>query len=161
MDFRKLNSYLEAWCFDFPGTVATVKRTPARWNIYSSIDLFNGYFHIPINDQLQRLFCFVLGRWRFANQTLPQEWASRACLFHSKISSLLVGFPCVSYVNDILVKGRDKREHDANLGLVLERLNSMNLHVSKEKVQHAKEQILFMGYDVQCGGYGLDTYISE
>lgn len=62
----------------------------------------------------------------------------------------MADLPCVSYVDDILVRGRNKEEHDSNLGLVLQRLNAMHLHVNDKKMQLAREKILFLGYDIQA-----------
>lgn len=67
----------------------------------------------------------------------------------------------MSNVDDILVGGRSKEEYDKNLGLVLQRLNSMQLHVNENKMQFAREEVLFLEYDIRCGGYCLTTYISE
>lgn len=118
MNFRQLNSYSEAWRSNFLGTIATMKKVPASWIVYSTIDLSNGYFHIYVDEQLQSLFCFELNGKRFAYQIFPKGWASNASLFHSKISISLSNLLCVTYVDDIIVGGRDRKEHDVNLGLV-------------------------------------------
>lgn len=57
----------------------------------------------------RKAFCFELSGRIFAYQTLAQDWASNAYLFRSKISSSLEVLPCVNYVDDILVGGKDKR----------------------------------------------------
>lgn len=38
----------------------------------------------------------------------------------------------MSYVDDILDGGRNRKDHNNNLGLVLQQLNSMHLHVDEE-----------------------------
>lgn len=116
--------------------------------MYSSIDLSNEYLNILNDEQLQSLFCFELNGRRFTYMNLPQGWASSACLFHSKISSSRASLPCVSYVDGILIGDRTIKKHDANLGLVIQRLISMHLHVNEKKMQFPKKKILFLGYDV-------------
>lgn len=67
----------------------------------------------------------------------------------------------MSYVDDILFRGKDRQELDANLNLVLKKSDSMRLHVDANKMQLAKERILSLDYDIQARGYYLNTYISE
>lgn len=88
-----------------------------------------------MDKKLQRYFCFQLKGRRYAHQTLPQGWACSACMFHSQISNCLSDLPCVCYVDNIIVRGVDKNEHDKNLGLLLERLKKMDLHVNENKMQ--------------------------
>lgn len=115
---------------------------------------------VLVDRQLQRLFCFELKRKRCAHQTLPQGWASSACMFYPKISNCLSNIPYVGYVDDVIVGGSDREEHDKNLELLLGRLKEMSLHISEKNVVCSRTA-LFSGHDIQEGRYSLDTHISE
>ena len=46
----------------------------AKWNYYMEIDLKDGFFGIPVDEKLSRLFGFTYGLRRFVWVRLPQGW---------------------------------------------------------------------------------------
>lgn len=72
MDFRLLNEYLATWRSELFGMVENLKRIPSSWNIFTSIGLKHGYYHIPVSKELQWLFCFETNRCRCSYRTLPR-----------------------------------------------------------------------------------------
>lgn len=41
------------------------------------------------------------------------------------------------------------------------KLDEMEMHINPEKVQFSKRQVLYLGFYVGNGGYGLRTYIVD
>ncbi|KAG0440794.1 Transposon Ty3-G Gag-Pol polyprotein [Dictyocoela muelleri] len=60
----------------------------------------------------------------------------------------LIGVSCVVYIDDILVFGRNIKEHDENLNKVIERLSEYRLKENKEKRVERKENVKFLGYEI-------------
>lgn len=129
--------------------------------MFTTINLSRGYYHIPVSKYLQRLFCFETNHQRHAYQTLPQGWASSACLFHLKIVEALAGTPVVSYVDNLIIGGRSREEHDQNLELVLKSLSELNMHLNEGKMQVVKSHFMLLGHDITLGHYNLQTYVNE
>lgn len=72
VDFRLLNAYALTWKTNFLGTLATIRMVPTEWRVYTSIDLSQGYFHIPVCEMLSLLFAFECQEKRFKYRCLPQ-----------------------------------------------------------------------------------------
>lgn len=70
VEFRLLNAYSYAWKTTFPGTLATV---PSTLQIFSSIDLSQGFFHLLVCKELQKLFYFGANGKRYCYQQLPKD----------------------------------------------------------------------------------------
>lgn len=73
------------------------------------------------------------------------------------MATFLLGTPAISYVNDLIVGGTNKIEHDNNLHLVPQRLtfaapnyltlDSLGMHVNARKMQTTKSHMIFLGHD--------------
>lgn len=55
---------------------------------------------------------------------------------------------CAIYVDDILVFGRDRHEHDENLRWVLERAKAFNVKMKLEKCHFAKTEVDYLGFRI-------------
>ena len=112
-------------------TIHAVKNIPKTWTVYSVIDLENGFFNIPLTDELNPYFCCeVLGQ-RLMYNRLPQGWNSSSGIFHDIVRRCLEGIDgVVTYIDDILVGGRNPQEHDGLIKKVFQRLEIYGFHVN-------------------------------
>ena len=55
------------------------------------IDLKDGFFGIPVEDKLSKLFGFTYGNRRFRWIRLPQGWMWSPVLFGERIAEILQG----------------------------------------------------------------------
>ena len=160
-DYRELNAFSDAWTTYFPGTISVIRSIPSTWRYFSCIDLLDGFQQIGVDDKLARRFGFeVLGQ-RWCWKTLPQGWASSSGLFHSRVLSITQGLPVVCYIDDLLVGGSNKEEHEANLLKVLEVLEIWGLLVNKTKMQVAKEDVEFLGMTLKEGTFSFKRYLER
>ena len=69
------------------------------------------------------------------------------------MSHILAGLDgVVSSIDDILVYGKDREEHDTRLTAALKRILDAGITLNREKCEFAKSRILFLGHIVgQCG----------
>ena len=78
-------------------------------------------------------------------------------IFQNTIEELLTGLPgCKNISDDIIVFGKDQATHDANLRQVLERLQSHNLRLNKEKCHFSKSEVMFYGHVLSADGLRPD-----
>lgn len=159
MDFKLLIAYARTCETGFPGTLATIRMIPSKWKIHTSINLSEGYFHIPMCGILSSLFAFECQSKKFKYKCLPHGWTSSASAFHSRMCNMLVNTQAVVYVDDLLVGGRTQAKHNRNFSDVLSRLNQAGMYVNREKMQLNKTHVLFLRYDVGGGAFGLNSYV--
>ena len=62
----------------------------------------------------------------------------------------------VADIDDILIHGTDKKEHDERLHKVLRRLQDMNVTLSPEKCKFARNQVPFLGHIIDGDGIHAD-----
>jgi Reverse transcriptase (RNA-dependent DNA polymerase) len=53
---------------------------------------------------------------------------------------------CMVYIDDIIVYGRTKQEHDRNFEEVLARLDERGVKVNKKKFVYGQEEIEYLGF---------------
>ena len=79
--------------------------------------------------------------------------SSAPSAFQEIISSVLSGIDgCINLLEDIVIHGRTKDQHDTRLQLVLDRLAEYHITLNPYKCQFAKTEINFLGYHVSPQG---------
>lgn len=59
---------------------------------------------------------------------------------------------CKNISDDIIVYGRDVREHDENLNRILTRLQEHNTRLNQDKCTFRKSEVTFYGYSFSAEG---------
>uniref|UniRef100_A0AAV2L3W8 ribonuclease H n=1 Tax=Knipowitschia caucasica TaxID=637954 RepID=A0AAV2L3W8_KNICA len=62
------------------------------------------------------------------------------------MENIMKDLPVVVYLDDLLITGRNKMEHNDNLEYVLQRLQENGLRVKRSKCEFDKEQIEYLGH---------------
>ena len=65
---------------------------------------------------------------------------------------ILQGLPVACYLDDILVAGKSKEEHDQRLEQVLQQLAQSGIHLQKEKCWFCQTQVEYLGHCVDATG---------
>lgn len=160
-DYRGLNKWCDAWNTEFSGTMTTVRQVPHDWIWFTCVDLPNGFHQLPVDSESSKLFGFeALGR-RFAWTVLPQGWACSSGLFHSRVRDIVADLPVISYVDDLLIGGRSLSEHNRNVSLVMERLESWGFQVNVKKIQWRLNEIQFLGVNLSSGTFSFKNYLER
>ena len=60
----------------------------------------------------------------------------------------LIGKICYSYIDDILVFGKTKEEHNNNVNEVMKRLKTFGLKINEEKSKFCRQTVNFLGYQI-------------
>ena len=66
------------------------------------------------------------------------------------------GFPCKIIVDDIIVIGKTREEHNQNLDAVMQRLQEINLHLNIKKCEFRVYKITFVGIVFTSDGMQVD-----
>jgi hypothetical protein len=146
MDPRYLNQYLERAIFPFP-SLEQVFSSVRGATFFSKLDLTWGFWNLQLDDASSRLctFCTPWGVFRY--RRLPFGVSPAPEVFHRVLADVLRDIPGVlHYVDDVLIYGKTKQEHDARLCVVLTRLHDAGFALSEARCHFAKSAVVFLGH---------------
>ena len=121
--------------------------------VFSKLDLRKGYYHVKLHRDSKDLTTTAtpLGLRRYCR--LPMGLKDSASVFQRQISQALAGLPgVVVYIDDIIVFGKDDKEHDCNLEAVLKRLEQHDFRLQPFKCIFGKSEIPAFGHILSKNG---------
>lgn len=135
-------------------------REPKGSTIFTTIDLSNAYYQVPLHKDSCELTAFIThdGLYRFCR--VPYGLASAPAAFQMMSSIVLAGLSGVeNYLDDIIIHGCDMSSHYKTLGLtvVLQRLEAAGLQLNKDKCRFRQTSLLFLGHTVSAEGLRPDA----
>ena len=102
--------------------------------VFSSLDAASGFWQIPLAEESQMLTTFIMPFRRFAFKRFPFGINSAPEIFQREMVVLFEGHEGVEVImEDILIHGKDIKEHDEMLNKVLETIKASGLHLNKDK----------------------------
>ena len=125
--------------------------------LFSKLDANSGFWQIPLALESALLTTFITPFGRFCFNRLPFGITLAPELFQKRMSSILGGMDgVVCLIDDILVFGTTRVEHDRRLDQVLKRLLSAGLTLNAGKCEFSKTEIRFLGHVVSNQGISPD-----
>ena len=102
--------------------------------VFSSLDAASGFHKIPLHEASQELTTFITPMRRYCHRRLPFGITSAPDIFMRRMNELLHGLDGMFvYMDDILIYGKDKTEHDERLINVLKVLAYDGLKLDRDK----------------------------
>ncbi len=104
----------------------------AKW--FSKLDASSGFWQLKLDEASSKLCTFNTpeGRYRFLR--LPYGILSAPEVYHKTIHTIFEHFPGVeTMMDDIIVWGSNRQEHDGRLRQVLELIRQSNLKLKQKK----------------------------
>ncbi|XP_055616575.1 uncharacterized protein K02A2.6-like [Toxorhynchites rutilus septentrionalis] len=124
---------------------------------FSQLDLSDAYLQVEVEEESQKYLTINTHRGLFKYNRLPPGIKSAPGAFQRIIDSMVAGIPGVKpYLDDIMIAGRTKEEHDRSLHEVLERIKMYGFHLRIEKCRFGLSQIKFLGHIIDKGGLRPD-----
>ncbi len=124
--------------------------------VFSKLDCNSSFFQIPLTPSCRHLTTFISPMGRFCFRRLPQGLSSASEVYQKRMSAILEGLEgVVCLIDDVLVFGKDKTEHDIRLHAVLQRLADANLTLNDKCLFEATE-LKFVGHIVSAAGIKPD-----
>ncbi len=146
MDPRYLNRFLERAIYPFP-SLEQVFSSIKGAVMFSKIDLTWGFWNLRLDEESAKLCTFVTPWGVFRYRRLPFGVSPAPEVFHRVIADVLRGLPGVlHYVDDVLVYGKTRSEHDARLREVLVRLRRAEFAISDAKCAFRQKSVVFLGH---------------
>ncbi|KAL5463805.1 hypothetical protein EMCRGX_G032740 [Ephydatia muelleri] len=125
--------------------------------IFSKLDANSGFWQIPLSEQSKLLTTFITPYGRYCFNKMPFGISSAPEHFQKRMSRILEGLEgVVCQIDDILVFGKDQDQHDAQLMVVLRRIQSAGVTLNKDKCKFSMSQVSFLGHIIDETGIQAD-----
>ncbi|XP_061887621.1 uncharacterized protein K02A2.6-like isoform X2 [Entelurus aequoreus] len=145
LDPRDLNKAIRREHFKLPTREEIMAQfAGAKW--FSKLDASSGFWQMKLGEESSRLCTFNTpeGRYRFLR--LPYGILSAPEVYHKTIHMIFEHIPGVeTMMDDIIVWGSTRKEHDERLRQVLDKTREVNLKLNKEKCEFGVKSLTFVG----------------
>ena len=152
-DFKMtVNPQLRPKTYPLP-TLDEVFAALAQGESFSTIDLSKAYKQMEITEESRPLLTINTHMGLFRYRRLPFGIATAPAMWQKAMSIVLQGCKgVVYYIDDILVTGQTRQEHEDNLREMFRRLRQFGLKIKLEKCCFFKESVDYLGHTISCQG---------
>ena len=127
--------------------------TLANGESYSKLDLSRAYKQMKVTESSRPLLTINTHMGLFQYTRLPFGISTAPAIWQKAMSQVLQGIPGVVYfIDDIVITGHTRQEHEANLRRVLERIREYGLHLKKSKCLFFQKELEFLGHLISKDG---------
>ena len=154
-DFSKLNESVKRENFPLPTTDQLLAQIDGA-KVFSKLDCHKGFHQIPLHPDSQELTTFITPFGRFCYERLPFGINSGPEVFHREMTRVLDGIPGVIVdIDDVLVGGKDQKDHDHKLKAVLDKMTEAGVTLN-EKCEFSVSEVVFLGHVISADGIRVD-----
>ena len=156
VDLTKLNESVKRERHPLPAVDQTLAQL-AEAKVFSKLDANSGFWQTPLSPESALLTTFITPFGRFHFRRLPFGISSAPEHFQRRMTEALSGLPgTVCLMDDILVHGTTREEHDDRLRQVLQRLSDIGLTLNSEKCTFTQPSVEYLGHVIDGRGITAD-----
>ncbi|CAG4950691.1 unnamed protein product [Colias eurytheme] len=155
LDPKFLNEAIKRCHFQLP-TLDEIIANLSGANYFSVLDASKGFYMLKLDYDSSKLCTFAtpFGRYRFLR--LPFGISSACEVFHSVMHRLFACEGVETYVDDVLVYGKTKEEHDERLHKVLQCAVANGVRFNRDKCKFGVREVKFLGHIFNSNGIKPD-----
>lgn len=121
--------------------------------VFSKLDITSAYHHVELHPESRKLTTFMTKDGPMRYKRLNFGVNSAPEIFQRLIEEMLSSCDgAMNFIDDIVLGGYDKSEHDKRLSQLLATLKKNNVKLNKEKCQFGVSEINFMGFVISAKG---------
>ncbi|XP_059056153.1 uncharacterized protein K02A2.6-like [Achroia grisella] len=157
LDPRSLNRVVHRAHYPLP-TVTEIAAKLKGARFFSKLDARSGFWMVQLDNRSADLCTFgtPFGRYQFLR--LPYGINCASEVFHAKVRELLEDLVGVdSFVDDIIVWGSDKTQHDEQLKMLLDRARQVGIKFNRAKCEFCVPQVTYLGHKFNSEGMHVDN----
>ena len=156
VDLKPLNESVLRETHPLPGVDETLAQLTGA-TVMSKLDANSGFWQIPLAKNCRELTTFITPFGRYCFNKLPFGISSAPEHFQKRMSTILDGLAGVlCLMDDILIFGKDQKEHDTRLTAALERIQAAGVTLNKDKCEFNKTSLTFLGHTIDGKGISPD-----
>jgi transposase InsO family protein len=146
MDPRYLNSFLKRATYPLPDIEAVFPKFRGA-KYFSKMDMTMGFWQILLDEESSYMCTFSTPYGRYRYLRLPFGISPAPEVFHRIVADVIQDMPGVMhFVDDVLVWGNTKEEHDERLKEVLRRFEASGFVFNPTKCEFGKTEVMFLGH---------------
>ncbi|XP_065356157.1 uncharacterized protein LOC135950549 [Calliphora vicina] len=153
-DYRKLNQKIVRDNFPMPLMDDVLDKLQGA-NFYTTLDLRNGFFHVPLEKSSRKYTAFLTHNGQYEFLFVPFGISNSPAVFTRFLSAvfkdLIRNGTAIVYMDDIIIPSKDMIEGLEKFMVVLERAASNGLQIKWEKCQILQSSVKFLGYIIKNG----------
>lgn len=156
VDLTALNRYVKRENHPLPSVDTTLAKLSGA-TVFSKLDANSGFWQTPLAEESRHLTTFITPWGRFRFNVLPYGISSGSEKFQKNMNLILEGMDRVECsIDDVLVHGRNQREHDERLDAVLQRIDKAGMTLNLDKCEFSKLEVKFLGHVISAKGIEAD-----
>ncbi|CAB3223790.1 unnamed protein product [Arctia plantaginis] len=161
LDPKELNLAIKREHFRLP-TLEEILSNLSGAKYFSTLDASNGFWQTKLHPSCTDYCTFNTPFGRFKFLRMPYGICSASEVFHKKVHENFDDIEGVcTFVDDLLISGRTKLEHDNRLRCVLDRCRKINLKLNKSKCKFGLSEIRYLGHKItQNGLFPDESHVS-
>lgn len=124
---------------------------------FTKLDACEGFWQVPLETNSIKLCTFITPWGKFAFTRMPYGIKCASDVFQNISDQLFRNMEGVeSSIDDLVVWGKTKEEHDERVTKVLQRCKEAGLVLNKKKCQFLKDKVKFLGHWLTRDGIIVD-----
>ena len=156
VDLKPLNQHVLREVHPLPRVDDTLAQL-AGARVFSKLDANSGFWQIPLAKKSRLLTTFITPFGRYCFNKMPFGISSAPEHFQKRMSKILSGLNGVlCLMDDVLVFGSSKNEHNSRLSAALKRIQEAGVTLNADKCEFGKTQLKFLGHTVDQDGVRAD-----
>lgn len=156
VDLTQLNKSVKREVYPLPRLEETLSEIEGS-QFFSKMDANSGFWQIGLDEESRDYTAFITPFGRYVFCKMPFGISAAPEFFQRQMCKILQGLGgVVCMMDDILVVGRTKQEHDERLARVLESLEEAGLTLNKEKCEFGVSEVRFLGHILNREGIRVD-----
>ena len=156
VDLTMLNRGVQRELYPLP-RVSDMLSQLSTGQLFTKLDANSGFWQIILEEESQLLTTFLTPRGRFCYNRMPFGISSAPEFFQKSMEKILHGLEgVICMMDDILIFGKNSKEHWKRVRLVLERIRDSGMTLKKEKCQFGMTEVKFLGHLVSVQGIKPD-----
>lgn len=131
--------------------------------LFTKLDIRDAFHHIELHPDSRPITTFITGQGLFRFKRMMFGITCAPEIFQKILERILLGCDgVINFIDDILIFGKDQKEHDDRLEKVLTVLKSHNVSLREEKCIYRAKLVHFLGHELSEKGIRpLDKYLSS
>ncbi|AAF08289.1 polyprotein [Tobacco vein clearing virus] len=161
IDYRNLNAKTKTYNYPIPNKILKIRQIQG-YNYFSKFDCKSGFYHLKLEDESKKLTAFTVPQGFYEWNVLPFGYKNAPGRYQHFMDNYFNQLEnCIVYIDDILLYSRTQDEHIKLLEKFAHIIENSGISLSKTKAEIMKNQIEFLGIQIDKNGIKMQTHIVQ